>query len=42
MKQQIAKVAGVQGQQARLIERIHMPSFAIGKSLIVGGVQIGG
>ena len=42
MQQQIAKVAGVQGQQSRLIQRIHVPPLAIGKSFIVGGVQIGG
>ena len=40
VQQQIAKVAGVQGKQTRLIERVHPLALTIGESLIITSVQI--
>ena len=41
VQQQIAKIARVQGKQARLVQRVHPLALTIGESLIIGGVEIG-
>ena len=40
VQQQIAKIAGVQGKQARLIQRVHPLALTIGESFIITSVQI--